>query len=52
MADLKPMDIGEILDGALTIFRRHFLLFIKLGVFALWFPVGLDRKSTRLNSSH
>ena len=41
MADLKPMDIGEILDGALTIFRRHFLLFIKLGVFALWFPVGL-----------
>lgn len=41
MADLKPMDIGEILDGALTIFRRHFLLFIKLGVIALWFPVAL-----------
>jgi hypothetical protein len=35
------MDIGEILDGALTIFRRHFLLFIKLGVIALWFPVAL-----------
>lgn len=41
MADLKPMDIGEILDGALTIFRRHFLLFIKIGVIALWFPVAL-----------
>lgn len=41
MADLKPMDIGEILDGALTIFRRHFLLFMKIGVIALWFPVAL-----------
>jgi hypothetical protein len=41
MADLKPMDIGEILDGALTIFRRHFMLFIKIGIIALWFPVAL-----------
>jgi uncharacterized membrane protein YhdT len=41
MADLKPMDIGEILDGSLTIFRRHFLLFMKIGVIALWFPVAL-----------
>ncbi len=41
MADLKPMDIGEILDGALTIFRRHFILFLKIGVIALWFPVAL-----------
>ncbi len=41
MADLKPMGIGEILDGALTIFRRHFLLFMKIGVIALWFPVAL-----------
>ncbi len=41
MADLKPMDLGEILDGALTIFRRHFLLFMKIGVIALWFPVAL-----------
>ena len=41
MADLKPMDIGEILDGALTIFRRHFLLFMKIGIIALWFPVAL-----------
>ncbi|HEV2672409.1 MAG TPA: hypothetical protein VGU74_15050 [Gemmatimonadales bacterium] len=41
MADLKPMDLGELLDGALTIFRRHFLLFMKIGVIALWFPVAL-----------
>ncbi len=41
MADLKPMDIGEILDGALTIFRRHFLLFMKVGIITLWFPVAL-----------
>jgi hypothetical protein len=41
MADLKPMDIGEILDGALTIFRRHFMLFIKVGIITLWFPVAL-----------
>lgn len=41
MADLKPMDIGEILDGALTIFRRHFLLFMKIGIITLWFPVAL-----------
>jgi hypothetical protein len=35
------MDIGEILDGALTIFRRHFLLFMKIGIIALWIPVAL-----------
>lgn len=41
MPDLKPMDLGEILDGALTIFRRHFGLFVILGVAALWLPVAL-----------
>ncbi len=41
MADLHPMELGEILDGALTIFRRHFGLFVKIGVVALWFPVAL-----------
>lgn len=41
MPDLKAMDIGEILDGAITIFRRHFLLFVTLGVAALWLPVAL-----------
>jgi hypothetical protein len=42
MPDLKPMGFGEILDGALTIFRRHFLLFVKLGVATLWLPVALE----------
>jgi hypothetical protein len=42
MPDLKPMGLGEVLDGALTIFRRHFALFVKVGVVALWFPVTLS----------
>ncbi len=41
MADLKPMELGEILDGALTIFRHHFGTFAKIGVVALWLPVAL-----------
>lgn len=39
--DLKPMELGEILDGALTIFRRHIGLFVKVGIAALWLPVAL-----------
>jgi hypothetical protein len=41
MADLHQMELGEILDGALTIFRRHFGMFTKLGIVALWLPVAL-----------
>ncbi|HLZ45920.1 MAG TPA: hypothetical protein VKQ05_09625 [Gemmatimonadales bacterium] len=41
MPDLRPMGLGEVLDGALTIFRRHFLLFVKIGAVALWLPVAL-----------
>ena len=41
MADLHQMEVGEILDGALTIFRRHFGLFAKIGIVALWLPVAL-----------
>lgn len=41
MPDLKPMAFGEVLDGSLTIFRRHFMLFVKLGVVALWLPVAM-----------
>lgn len=41
MADLKAMELGEILDGALTIFRHHFGTFAKIGVVALWLPVAL-----------
>lgn len=41
MADLRPMGVGEILDGALTIYRRHFITFVALGVIALGLPVVL-----------
>ena len=41
MPDLRPMEMGEILDGALTIYRRHFGLFVRLGVSALFVPVLL-----------
>ena len=41
MADLHPMELGEILDGALTIFRRHMGLFVKVGIVALWLPVAI-----------
>src|SRR5437763_13181645 len=41
MPDLRPMDFGEILDGSLMIYRRHFGLFIKLAVTALSVPLVL-----------
>ena len=44
MADLPPieqMEFGEILDGALSLFRRHFSLFLKLSLAVLWVPVVL-----------
>ena len=42
MADLRPMGVGEILDGALTIYRRHFITFLALGIIVLWLPVVLS----------
>ena len=42
MADLRPMGVGEVLDGALTIYRRHFITFLALGIIALWLPVALS----------
>jgi len=41
MPDLRPMDFGEILDGALSLFRRHFGLFLKLSVAVMWLPIAL-----------
>src|SRR6266498_2553097 len=41
MADIRPMNFGEILDGALMIYRRHFGLFLKLAVTALSVPLVL-----------
>lgn len=42
MVELKPMELGEILDGALTLYRRHFGLLLRLGVIALWLPASLS----------
>src|SRR5213595_3416118 len=42
MADLRTMGVGEILDGALTIYRRHFITFLALGIIVLWLPVVLS----------
>lgn len=41
MADLRPMEFGEILDGALSLFRRHFGLFFKLSLTVMWVPIAL-----------
>lgn len=41
MAELRPLTFGEILDGALTLFRRHFGLFVQLSVVLLTIPVAL-----------
>lgn len=41
MPDLRPMEFGEILDGALSLFRRHFGLFLKLSVAVMWLPIAL-----------
>lgn len=40
MADIRPMDLGEIVDGALTLYRRHFAQFIRLGAATLWLPLA------------
>lgn len=41
MPDLRPMNFGEILDGSLVIYRRHFGLFLRLALAALSLPVVL-----------
>lgn len=41
MPDLRPMEFGEILDGALTLFRRHFGLFLRLSLAVMWLPIAL-----------
>lgn len=39
---LRPMSIGEILDGSLTVLRRHFGLFFSLAVVCLGLPTVLE----------
>jgi hypothetical protein len=41
MPDLRPMEMGEILDGALTIFRRHFGAFMRLSILVVWLPTAI-----------
>jgi hypothetical protein len=41
MADIRPMNFGEVLDGSLVLYRRHFGLFLKLAVITLAVPVLL-----------
>lgn len=41
MAELRPLTFGEILDGALTLYRRHFGLFLQLSIAVLAIPVAL-----------
>jgi hypothetical protein len=42
MAELKPMEVGEVLDGTFTLYGRHFKLFLKLSVAVMWLPVALQ----------
>lgn len=38
MSNLKPMQIGEILDGTFAIYRRHFRLFVQLSLIVMCVP--------------
>ncbi|HMA43580.1 MAG TPA: hypothetical protein VKO86_06165, partial [Gemmatimonadales bacterium] len=41
LQSIEQMEFGEILDGALSLFRRHFGLFLKLSLVVLWVPVAI-----------
>jgi hypothetical protein len=41
VSDLRPMEFGEILDGALRLFRRHFGLFLRLSLVVMWLPFAV-----------
>lgn len=41
MPDLREMEFGEVLDGALSLFRRHFGLFFKLSLTVMWLPIAV-----------
>jgi len=41
MADLRPMNFGEVLDASLSIFRRHFGLFLQLSVVVMAVPFAV-----------
>src|SRR5262245_12338822 len=41
MSNLRPMQLGEILDGTFSIYRRHFALFLKLSMIIMWLPTAV-----------
>lgn len=41
MADLRPMNFGEVLDASLSIFRRHFGLFLQVSVVVMAVPLAV-----------
>jgi len=43
---LRPMSVGEILDGSLTVLRQHFGLFFALAVISLGVPTVIDLYTT------
>jgi hypothetical protein len=40
--NLRPMQLGEILDGSFNIYRRHFGLFMRLSVLLIWLPTAFS----------
>src|SRR6266498_1889250 len=39
-SNLRPMQLGEILDGSFNIYRRHFGLFMRLSLALVWLPTA------------
>jgi len=40
MSNLRPMQLGEILDATFSIYRRHFALFMRMGLVVVWLPAA------------
>ena len=40
-SNLRPMQLGEILDGSFNIYRRHFGLFMRLSILLVWLPTAV-----------
>jgi hypothetical protein len=41
MSNLRPMQLGEILDATFSIYRRHFALFMRMSLVVVWLPSAL-----------
>lgn len=41
MPEIRPLDFGEVLDGALNLYRRSFGLLVRVAAVTLWLPIGL-----------